>query len=153
MIWIANRADGLDKVLAAQHQSGRLRSTQIFTAAEKRQGSAHLGEAPEILDGRQLRRGIDDDRNVVLVPDRDHIGERDIIGAVHGALKPENAGGALADGGAQSGDRRFNLDELHANLLDSEVIGVAVCAMDDRLVFEAGDMRKAFGGLRVFVQH
>ena len=84
------------KLAAAQHQAGGLRTAQVFTAAEEGEGGAHLGEAPQILDGRQLGGRVHDDGDAMLVGDGDCLAKGQVIRKVAAAREPEDAGGTVS---------------------------------------------------------
>ena len=99
---------------------------QVFAAAEEGEGGAHFGEAPQILDGRQLGGRVDDDGKAMFVGDGDCLAQGQAFRVAAAAREPEDAGGIVVDGGAQGGGRAVYFDALRAGLLDGEIVRVAL---------------------------
>ena len=59
-----------DKIAAAGEDAGGLRPAQRLAAGEGHQIGAHRGEALEVLPGRPLRGGVDDQRHAIGAADR-----------------------------------------------------------------------------------
>jgi len=54
----------VDQLTPAENQSRGLRPAQSFSTAEDTRSAALLREVPEVLDRRELGRGVDDDRDM-----------------------------------------------------------------------------------------
>jgi hypothetical protein len=60
----------VDQLTPAENQSRGLRPAQSFSTAEDHEIGALLREVPEVLDRRELGRGVDDDRDMGFMSDR-----------------------------------------------------------------------------------
>ena len=60
---------------ATAEDAGVVRSGDVLAAAEQHQVSSGRVERVQVAHGRQLRRGVDDDGNPLLVSDNRHIGQ------------------------------------------------------------------------------
>ena len=129
---------------------GPRRSLPPLKTAKRR---AHFGEAPQVLGRRKLCRGVDDDGHAMCVGDVDDGLQGQVAAAGHGALEPEDGGRLVGEGAFQFPfgrvQRRADLHELDAYLAHGVVVAVAVGAVDDDFVLEAGQVGKLVDGGRV----
>ena len=77
-----------NKALAAEHDSGALRPSDSLPAAEHHDIRAQPRPAPEVRPRRQLRRGINHERNAALGAFVDKIVESQRGGAVSALWQP-----------------------------------------------------------------
>ncbi len=131
----------LNQVLPAEQDAGALRSADELAAAVGDERGAAL--QVNVRNREDLRRGIDQHRNVVLLRDR-----RDRLGAHRPGLvalagEDVNHRGPRADRELEL-FRRLDLDDLHAHGADGRVVDVARVPRDDDLILlEALEIRDA----------
>ena len=128
--------------VAAQYSRSR-GTADGLAAAEHDQIGAGIDEAAQILRGRQLRRGIDQHREI-----RGMSGAHDLLER-RTRIRPgevQDAGGAIADGGADlprlgiahtAGGRsvgKADLDQAPARRPHAVIVGVAMALRHDELV-------------------
>ena len=134
VVRVAVGAAAGDQLLRAENEPARLRTADPLAATEDGAGRAEVaGEVPEALDRRNLGGGVDDDRDVALLCDPDHLFDGQRVLGQRSAGEPDDAGGLVGDRGLQLLGGVADLDDGGAGLGDRVVVAVALDLLDDDL--------------------
>ena len=108
---------------------------------------------PEVADGRDLSRGVDQHRNIALVGNGDHFVERQRARREARSREIQHAHRSRRECGLQlRALRRWihpDLNHLRARLPRGLVVSVALGAMDDHFGARLGHARKLSDGRRI----
>ena len=143
-----------DEIGAAGEEAGILRTAQTLAAAEDDQIGAPASPLPQVIDGRDGRGGVDDDRHLPGMGDGDNGREIESAGVGVAGIDVENSRRLWGDSLLQflrlGPLRGADFDQPAAGDAEHLVVIDAVGAVDDDLVrhpVAVGESADALGSL------